>query len=156
MQHDVYVNDQIIRELQNIYGNVPREALLDLCRKHSSQIVELNKLKELKTKLKSLYLSLYNMSKESKVSMKSLWRWIKNVIRHASKQPKESSQDSVEYQVICQQIIKDYNLKDINDLKRFISVLLNRNEKNKKQVDKMAKILNTNPNESKNLPTQSN
>jgi len=156
MQHDVYVNDQIIRELQNIYGNVPREALLDLCRKHSSQVVELNKLRELKSKLKSLYLSLYNMSKDSKVSVKCLWRWIKNVVRHASKQPKESSQDTVEYQVICQQIIKDYNLKDLNDLKRFISVVLSRNEKNKRNVDKINKILSTHPNESKQMPTQSN
>lgn len=152
-------NEDILQNLQAYFGvkidnvqAVSKEDIIEKCKIQSSKLNEFSKLEDFSEKLQKLYLSL-NDSKEKRISVKILWRWIKNVIKHLSNQSKlnvnnnvrllDYEQDNVGYRSICEQLIKEYNLKDINELKRHMEELMSKNEKNKQRVDKMKKILLT-------------
>ena len=49
------------------------------------------------------------------------------------------------YKEICENIIKDYVLKDAHDLRKFINELLEKNMKNKRRVDRIKKLIMTEP-----------
>ena len=48
----------------------------------SKQLVKARKMENFIEKIQGLYNSLYDIKDNSKLKVKLLWRWIKNVIRH--------------------------------------------------------------------------
>jgi hypothetical protein len=57
----------------------------------------------------------------------------------------DQNKDSDLYRNYCQKIMKDYNLKDLNELQAFINRLLQKNMKNQKRVEKIKRLLLTEP-----------
>ena len=51
----------------------------------SNLLVKSRKMEDFIDKINSLYGSLYDINENTKVRVKVLWRWIKNVIKHVGK-----------------------------------------------------------------------
>ena len=111
---------------------------------------------ELILKLKSLYITLTDSSPNEDIDIKSLWRWIKNLI-HTVKQlalEKEmmnnKNNNNDEYKIFCLQLIQQNYLKNLDELKAFINQLLMRNNEDFEEEDLMNNNNNQNFNNNNN------
>ena len=115
------------------------------------------KKEDIISKLKSLYI-ITNNSKEEKdnISIQDLWRWIKNLIEEVNelslkKEKYEEMYNRDEndlYKNFCDKLINEFGLNSFDELKFFISDLMEKNDINKKRVEKLRKVLmNNNINE---------
>ena len=107
---------------------------------------------ELISNLKKLYLNSNNDNDiDKQISLKILWRWIKNLVNiyNTSKEEKNklfeeydkmNSQDSY-YKVCCLELMNEFHIDNIYELNNFIEGLVKSNEKNKKRVLHLKKIL---------------
>jgi len=124
-------------------------------------------------KLFSLYLTFEGKTSsfEEEIDIKVLWRWIKYLVRNINNklgveliknnekktktvafdhdyndisfsQLNNNSSDNF-YQNLCQEIMKEYNLKDIKHFKKFIFDLFNKNFTNKQRVERIKRLLFT-------------
>jgi hypothetical protein len=130
-------------------------------------MVNLNKANRLKDefvdKLSEVYQALMNIESKPKsiqTDIRVLWRWVKNLLQSkrdgfisdsssGSKSMTNIRQTTSDkgdlYKDFCENIIKDYYLRDVNELKTFINELLSKNMKNKKRVERIKKLLLTEP-----------
>ena len=111
------------------------------------------KKEDIISKLKSLYI-ITNNSKEKidNISIQDLWRWIKNLIEEVDelslkKEKYEeiyNKDDNDLYKNYCDKLIKEFGLNSFDELKFFISDLMEKNDINKKRVEKLRKVLMNN------------
>ena len=94
-----------------------------------------NKIRdELISKLQSLYLSLTGSNeKKEEITIKILWRWIKHLINTVKQLALEkeknieiyqNNQEIEDYKEYCEELISDFNLQSLDELKMFIDNLL--------------------------------
>ena len=94
-----------------------------------------NKLRdELISKLQNLYLSLTGSNeKKEEITIKILWRWIKHLINTVKQLALEkekniemlqNNQEIDEYREYCEELITEFNLQSLDELKMFIDNLL--------------------------------
>lgn len=104
------------------------------------------------SKLKELYLSLNGKKdKNDTVSIKVLWRWIKHLINTyksllIEKEKKEEILKNMEkkenyYKECCEELMNKYNMKNLEQLNKFIEELIKKNNMNKRRVEQLKKIL---------------
>ena len=99
--------------------------------------------------IENLYRNLTNDKKEN-IELKILWRWVKHLINNIKKLLNEKEQNEQIYKELlindiyknfCVELIDEYNLNNINELKEFIFDLLERNDENRKRELKLKNIL---------------
>ena len=125
---------------------------------------EKNKIRnELIIKLQDLYISSNKINeKKEKVSIKVLWRWIKNLINNyksllIEKNKKEEIHQNLKekddfYKECCDELMNKYKVNNLEELNKFIEELIKRNNMNKKRVQQLKKILvNDNNNQKQNF-----
>ena len=112
-----------------------------------------NNLKnEFISKLKELYLSLNGKKdKNETISIKVLWRWIKHLINTyksllIEKEKKDEILKNMEkkenyYKECCEELMNKYNMKNLEQLNKFIEELIKKNNMNKRRVEQLKKIL---------------
>ena len=100
-----------------------------------------NKIKdELISKMQNLYLSLTGSNeKKEEVTIKILWRWIKHLINTVKQLALEKEKNLELYQNMqeiddckeyCEELISEFNLQSLDELKMFIENLLKQNNIN--------------------------
>jgi hypothetical protein len=90
-------------------------------------------------KLTELYNTVGGNSDEP-VDIKTLWRWLKGTVTKVHGDKSDKNERNL-YKEFCEKIIREYELKDINELIGYINSLLAKNSKNKKRVEKIKNIL---------------
>ena len=99
--------------------------------------------------IENLYRNLTN-DKNENIELKILWRWVKHLINNIKKLLNEKEQNEQIYKDLlindiyknfCVELIEEYNLNNINELKEFIFDLLERNDTNRKGELKLKNIL---------------
>jgi len=104
---------------------------------------------ELIKNIENLYRNLTN-DKNENIELKILWRWVKHLINNIKKLLNEKEQNEQIYKELlindiyknfCVELIDEYNLNNINELKEFIFDLLERNDTNRKGELKLKNIL---------------
>ena len=99
--------------------------------------------------IENLYRNLTN-DKNENIELKILWRWVKHLINNIKKLLNEKEQNEQIYKELlindiyknfCVELIDEYNLNNINELKEFIFDLLERNDINKKRELNLKNIL---------------
>jgi len=104
------------------------------------------------SKLKELYLSLNSKKdKNETISIKVLWRWIKHLINTyksllIEKEKKDEILKNMEkkenyYKECCEELMNKYNMKNLEQLNKFIEELIKKNNMNKRRVEQLKKIL---------------
>lgn len=104
------------------------------------------------SKLKELYLSLNGKKdKNETISIKVLWRWIKHLINTyksllIEKEKKDEILKNMEkkenyYKECCEELMNKYNMKNLEQLNKFIEELIKKNNMNKRRVEQLKKIL---------------
>ena len=104
------------------------------------------------SKLKELYLSLNNKKdKNETITIKVLWRWIKYMINTyksllIEKEKKDEILKNMEkkenyYKECCEELMNKYNMKNLEQLNKFIEELIKKNNMNKRRVEQLKKIL---------------
>lgn len=105
---------------------------------------------ELIEKLTALYVSLTGANQADSVDIKTIWRWIKHLIntvkdlaneKEKGKQAYYQLQETNIYKDYCLELMQEFNLRNLEELKIFVNDLLARNNINKKRVDKIKKVL---------------
>ena len=120
--------NEIINYLNNNVSNANKD------NKQDSE----NKIRdELISKLQNLYLSLTGSSeKKEEITIKILWRWIKHLINTVKQLALEKEKNIEMYQNIqeigdykdyCEELISEFNLQSLDELKMFIDNLLKQN-----------------------------
>jgi hypothetical protein len=104
------------------------------------------------SKLKELYMSLNGKKDKSEaISIKVLWRWIKHMINTyksllIEKEKKDEILKNMEkkenyYKECCEELMNKYNMKNLEQLNKFIEELIKKNNMNKRRVEQLKKIL---------------
>ena len=104
------------------------------------------------SKLKELYMSLNGKKdKNETISIKVLWRWIKHLINTyksllIEKEKKDEIFKNMEkkenyYKECCEELMNKYNMKNLEELNKFIEELIKKNNMNKRRVEQLKKIL---------------
>ena len=104
------------------------------------------------SKLKELYMSLNGKKdKNETISIKALWRWIKHLINTyksllIEKEKKDEILKNMEkkenyYKECCEELMNKYNMKNLEQLNKFIEELIKKNNMNKRRVEQLKKIL---------------
>ena len=126
------------------------------------------KRNELIFKLKKLYVSSNKINETiENISIKVIWRWIKNLINNyksllMEKAKKEEIFKNVEknenfYKASCNELMIKYKKNNLEELNKFIEELIKRNNLNKKRVEQLKKILvNDNKNNRNNITNNYN
>ena len=136
------INDII--DITNGYNNMENKANIN-------NIIDIYKimLYEMKTKNEFIYkvINLYNKTNNSNLdvnsseSLLSTWNWIKDLQNKIGYNKITNETDNNEYKNLCQDIMKEYNLKNIQQLKRFIHKLCKKIDKNENFLEGIKKIL---------------
>ena len=149
--------EKIINEMKNYFDvKAPNEILLKI---ESLRVVEQKDKKlreELIMKVKNMYVKLTETNEDKDdIDIQILWRWIKHLMNTVNELQNEKernvnvlndlTQNDI-YHNYFAQIINDFNLKDIDELKFFINELISINTINKKRVQKLKKVLLEVPN----------
>ena len=127
-----------------------------------------NKIRdELISKMQNLYLSLTGSNeKKEEITIQILWRWIKHLINTVKQLALEKEknlemfqnmQEIDEYKEYCEELISDFNLQSLDELKMFINNLLKQNNiiKENENQDNQQEIRNIPMvNQSKNIEQQ--
>jgi hypothetical protein len=102
---------------------------------------------ELVQKLSSMYTSLYDRSPTQQPEIKILWRWIKSLVLF--KNENQQKPEDIRCKNFCEKIMIQNSLKSISELESFFDELLTSNNKNHDRVEKIKKLLMTEPKDSK-------
>ena len=97
-------------------------------------------------KLTNLYCTLSDGKLKECIDIKTLWRWIKNIIYQVQTKNGINIEVEKEYKHYWQDLMREYNLKDFRELQNFINKLLEKNAKNQKRVEKIKQILSVGKN----------
>ena len=108
---------------------------------HSSNINDYKLREELVSKLKILYITLSGNENTKDVDIKTVWRWIKHLIhtvKDLAQEKEKNTQMILELQEVCifrdfcLEIMQEFNLNDLNELKQFIynNLLIQENQPN--------------------------
>ena len=123
-------------------------------------IVEIYKktLREIKIKNEFInqLVELYNtkngsqMDANSNEALISLWKWIKGMLNkrnvdsgYQSSYIKKPIEETNPYQLFCEKIMKEYNIKSLKELSVFVEKLLKKANKNDTFLEGIKKILMT-------------
>ena len=96
---------------------------------YSSNINDYKLRDELVSKLKILYIALSGNENTKDVEIKTVWRWIKHLIhtvKDLAQEKEKNTQMILELQEVCifrdfcLEIMQEFNLNDLNELKQFI------------------------------------
>ena len=151
--------EMIIEQIKK-YFDIKEEA--EIVPKIESMKVEERKdyklREELIEKVRNMYIKLSgtNESKDE-IDIQILWRWIKHLMNTVNELQNEKEHNievlndlmqNDQYHNYFAQIINDFKLKDIDELKLFIDELISINTINKKRVQKLKKVLLDVPNQS--------
>jgi hypothetical protein len=107
-------------------------------------------LNDVKIKNEFIYkiINLYNTTNNSNLnynntkSFISAWKWIKENYKIAhNKLKNENESENNQYKYLCRQIMKEYNLKNIQQLNMFIHKLCKKVDKNENFLEGIKKIL---------------
>ena len=117
--------------------------------------------------MQNLYLSLTGSNeKKEEITIQILWRWIKHLINTVKQLALEKEknlkifqnmQEIDEYKEYCKELISDFDLQSLNELKIFINNLLKQNNiiKENENQDNQQEIRNIPMvNQSKNIEQQ--
>lgn len=151
--------EMIIEEIKK-YFDIKEEA--EIVPKIESMKVEErkdNKLREeLIEKVRNMYIKLSGTNEnKDEIDIQILWRWIKHLMNTVNELQNEKEHNievlndlmqNDQYHNYFAQIINDFKLKDIDELKLFIDELISINTINKKRVQKLKKVLLDVPNQS--------
>ena len=106
---------------------------------------------EIILKLKELYISSNKINEnKDKITIKVLWRWIKNLINNyksllMEKEKKEEIYKNLEkeniYKECCDELMDKYKVNNLEELNTFIEELIKRNNINRKRVEQLKKML---------------
>lgn len=80
----------------------------------------------------------------AKNDIKELWRWLKKILKDSIKTHETKPAEQLkmeECKEFCDNIIKDFGLKDVKELKGYMNDLAAKNVKNKTRVERMKKLL---------------
>ena len=113
-------------------------------------------------KLKELYISSNKINdNKDQITIKALWRWIKNLINNyksllMEKEKKEEILKNLEkeniYKYCCDELMDKYKVNNLEELNIFIEELIKRNNINRKRVEQLKKMLvNDNNNNINNI-----
>jgi hypothetical protein len=102
---------------------------------------------ELIQKISSMYTSLYYENTTTQPEIKVLWRWIKSLA--IFKNDNQQLLEAQRYKNFCEKLMKDNSLKNLSELNFFIEELLSSNNKNHDRVEKIKRLLMTEPKDSK-------
>mmetsp|Transcript_16365 Transcript_16365/g.17010 ORF Transcript_16365/g.17010 Transcript_16365/m.17010 type:complete len:572 (+) Transcript_16365:13-1728(+) len=90
--------------------------------------------------------------------IKGIWRWIKRLVQRSYFSGKEVNQEGLPNEgdhqegiALLSSIKKEYKLKNLSEVKKFIINILSKTEKQRSRVDKIKQILNTNPIKSRSV-----
>ena len=165
--------------LTDISNNLATKSFDDIVPKLKEMIEYLNintqeknevnkKRNELIFKLKKLYVSSNKINEKiEQIPIKSIWRWIKNLINNyksllMEKAKKEEIFKNLEknenfYKTSCDELMIKYKKNNLEELNKFIEELIKRNNLNKKRVEQLKKILvNDNKNNNNNITNNYN
>ena len=144
--------ETIINEMKNYFGVKEEKEILP--RIESMRVVEQKDKKlreELIQKVKNMYMKLTETNEDKdEIDIQILWRWIKHLMNTVNELQNEKERNTQIlndlmhndiYHNYFAQIINDFNLKDIDELKFFINELISINTINKKRVQKLKKVL---------------
>lgn len=135
LSNRAYANNQLNKNREVSYDNIIEY--------YQNAINQLHQKNELIEKMYELYASSHGtkilMEKESHLI---LWNWIKQLSRQNRKMNCSNSKN--EYQFLCQNIMKKYNLENINELALFIDNLLKKSNKNECFIEGITNMLLTN------------
>ena len=111
-------------------------------------------------KLKELYISSNKINdNKDQITIKALWRWIKNLINNyksllMEKEKKEEILKNLEkeniYKECCDELMDKYKVNNLEELNIFIEELIKRNNINRKRVEQLKKML-VNDNNNNNI-----
>ena len=111
-------------------------------------------------KLKELYISSNKINdNKDQITIKVLWRWIKNIINNyksllMEKEKKEEILKNLEkeniYKECCDELMDKYKVNNLEELNIFIEELIKRNNINRKRVEQLKKML-VNDNNNNNI-----
>ena len=117
--------NEIINYLNNNVNNVNKNNNQDSNNKIRDELI---------SKLQNLYLSLTGSNeKKEEITIKILWRWIKHLINTVKQLALEkekniemlqNNQEIDEYREYCEELITEFNLQSLDELKMFIDNLL--------------------------------
>ena len=159
MPNDIELNN-ILNEISN---NLAIKSFDEIVPKLKEMIEYLNiniyekneankKRNELILKLRELYISSNIINeKKGNISIKVIWRWIKNLINNyksllVEKAKKEEILKNLEnndnfYKESCDELMAKYKKNNLEELNKFIEELIKRNNINRKRVEQLKKIL---------------
>ena len=146
--------ENIVNELVDITNEFSEEEI------NQSMIVEIYKktLREIKIKNEFInqLVELYNtkngsqMDANSNEALISLWKWIKGMLNkrnvdsgYQSSYIKKPIEETNPYQLFCEKIMKEYNIKSLKELSVFVEKLLKKANKNDTFLEGIKKILMT-------------
>ena len=131
------VSNEIFQNVKKIPEKMQTEENL-----HSSNINDYKLRDELVSKLKILYIALSGSENTKDVDIKTVWRWIKHLI-HTVKdlaQEKEKNtqmilelQEDCIFRDFCLELMQEFNLNDLNELKQFLYTNLSMHENQQNQ-----------------------
>ena len=136
------INDII--DITNGYNNMENKA-------NMNNIIDIYKvlLYDMKTKNEFIYkvINLYNktnnsnLNSENSESLLLTWNWIKDIQNKVGYYEVKKETENNEYKNLCQDIMKEYKLKNIQQLKKFIHKLCKKIDKNEYFLEGIKKIL---------------
>ena len=106
-------------------------------------------LYDMKTKNEFIYkiINLYNKSNDSNLNFNDIesliptWNWIKDSQNKLGYYKIKNETENMQYKKLCKDIMKEYNLKNIQQLKKFIHKLCKKIDKNENFLEGIKKIL---------------
>lgn len=152
--------EQIITNISSILGI---SSINDIIPQLKIMLNQINKRDSLLTedlidKIKDLYINLsQTYEKKHEIEISTIIKWIKHLLNTINilNEDKENNlhilsqlKNNNKYKNYCEQIIQEYKLQNIDELKSFIEELLNINSIYKKRVHKLKRVLLDNPNKS--------
>jgi hypothetical protein len=125
---------------------------------------ENNMEKEFIQNLKEIYIKENNIKEnnmDNNITTKLIWRWIKYLLNKNKKIKNDINNNNILlqnikkennlYKSLCEEIMNTYDFKNLNQFDEFILCLINKNNVNRKRIDKLKKILEEDNNKNKNI-----
>ena len=157
-KHNHHKNEKINDENKNIYEKIVLD-IIDITNQYYNvdnkaninNIIDEYKILLYDTKVKNEFIykiiNLYNNTTNSNLSINSneslipIWNWIKDNQNKADYNKIKNETENKQYKKLCKDIMKEYNLKNIEQLKIFIHKLCKKVDKNENFLEGIKKIL---------------
>lgn len=143
---------QLLHDIQTYFNLSNKKEILSQFDNILNKIGQKDKLREeLIEKIKNSYIKLSGTDeKKEDIDIQILWRWIKHLIKITHELSEEKEKNLITLNELNQyeqynnnftQIMDEFHLNNIEELKLFINNLLSINNMNKKRVQKLKKVL---------------